>query len=142
MAELFGKVTLEEDRRWRKFGFAGIVETTFKNYTPEHRAFVEAYANGVNAYIATLDAKSLPAEFQILQYRPKEWRPTDSMIIGAVLADGLSTTWYADVMRAAFADLPKEKFEQLFIERTPVDVLVVGKDNKVKVQSSRFKIQI
>lgn len=139
-AELFGKQTLEEDKRWRKMGFASIVEETFKNYTPEHRAILENYAKGVNAYIATLDAKSLPAEFQILQYRPKEWLPTDSIIIGAILADGLSTTWQADVMRAAFSDLPKEKYEQLFIERTPIDVLVVGKDNE-KVQSSKLEVK-
>lgn len=128
-AEIFGKAALEGDRRWRKFGFSQIVEETYKTYTPEHRAILENYARGVNAYIAGLDEKTLPAEFQILKYRPAEWKPTDSMIIGAILADGLSTTWTADVMRASFADLPKEKFDLLFIEKTPFDVLVVGKDN-------------
>lgn len=139
-AELFGKLTLEEDKRWRKMGFASIVEETFRNFAPEHRAVWENYARGVNAYIATLDEKSLPPEFQILQYRPKEWKPTDSMMIGAILNDGLSTTWQADVMRAAFADLPKDKYDKLFMERTPLDVLVVGKDNE-KAQSSKLEAQ-
>ncbi|HEY0426636.1 MAG TPA: penicillin acylase family protein [Pyrinomonadaceae bacterium] len=128
-AELFGKQALEGDKRWRKFGFASIVEETFKNFAPEHRAILENYARGVNAYIQTLDAKTLPVEFQLLQYRPAEWKPTDSMIIGAIISDGLSTTWWADVLKASFADLPKEKFDQLFTERSPFDVLVVGKDN-------------
>jgi penicillin G amidase len=136
-AELFGKAALEGDKRWRRFGFAAIVEETFQKFTPEHRAILENYARGVNAYVATLDAKSLPMEFQLLQYRPSEWLPTDSMIIGAILADGLSTTWWADAMKASFADLPKDKFEQMFIERSPFDVLVVGKDTKV----SSFKFQ-
>jgi penicillin amidase len=129
-AEIFGKVALEQDKRWRKFGFAGVVEETFKNFSPEHRLILEAYARGVNAYIATLDKTKLPTEFQILQYSPSPWKPTDSLIIGAILADGLSTTWTADVMRAAFSDLPLEKFKQLFIEKTPYDVLVVGKDEE------------
>jgi len=138
-AEIFGKAALDADKRWRKYDFAAIVEETFRNFQPEHRAILENYARGVNAYVATLDAKSLPTEFQLLQYRPAEWKPTDSMIIGAIISDGLSTTWGADAMRATFADLPKEKFNQLFIERSPFDVLVVGKDGKV--QSSKFKVQ-
>ncbi len=127
-AEIFGRVALDQDKRWRKFGFSVVVEETFKDSSLEHRAILEAYARGVNAYIATLDQKSLPTEFQILQYSPAPWKPTDSLIIGAILADGLSTTWTADIMRAAFADLPADKFKELFIEKTPYDVLVVGKD--------------
>ena len=128
-AELFGKITLEEDRRWRRFGFSQIVEEAFRGFTPEYKAILENYARGVNAFIATLDEKTLPVEFQVLKYKPSVWKATDSLVIGAILADGLSTTWQADVMRASFADLPKVKFDQLFLEKTPIDVLVVGTDN-------------
>jgi penicillin amidase len=142
-AELFGKQALEGDKRWRKFGFATIVEETFKGFTPEYRAILENYARGVNAYIATLDAKTLPVEFQLLQYRPTDWKPTDSMIIGEILSEGLSSTWTADVMRATFQDLPRDKYEQLFIDRSPFDTLVVGKDGKAqksKIQNPKSKI--
>ncbi len=138
-AELFGKQTLEEDKRWRRFGFSNVVAETYKNFSPESRAIVDDYARGVNAYIATLNEKTLPPEFQILRYRPTEWLPTDSLVIGAIISDGLSTTWQTDVLRASFADLSKEKFNQLFMEKTPLDVLVVGTD--AEVQSSRFKVQ-
>ena len=138
-AELFGKISLEEDKRWRRFGFSQIVEESYKNFTPEQKIILESYARGVNAYIATLTDKTLPVEFQILKYKPTEWKPTDSLVIGAILADGLSTTWQADLMRASFNDLSPEKFNQLFIEKTPFDVLVVGKDNQV--QGSKFKVQ-
>ena len=138
-AELFGKIALEEDKRWRRFGFSQIVEEAFKDFSSEYKAILENYARGVNAYIATLDEKTLPIEFQILKYKPSEWKPTDSLVIGAILSDGLSTTWQADVMRSSFADLPKEKFDQLFLEKTPLDVLVVGKDNGV--QSPKPKVQ-
>jgi penicillin amidase len=139
-AEIFGKVALEQDKRWRRFGFAGVVEETFKNFNPEHRIILESYARGVNAYIATLGRDKLPAEFQILQYSPTPWKPSDSLIIGAILADGLSTTWTADVMRAAFLDLSKDKFKELFIEKTPYDVLVVGKDTE-EVKSKKEKVK-
>ncbi|MDQ3322580.1 MAG: penicillin acylase family protein [Acidobacteriota bacterium] len=138
-AELFGRQTLEEDKRWRRFGFSNIVAETYKNFSPESRAIVDNYARGVNAYVATLNEKTLPTEFQVLRYRPTEWLPTDSLVIGAIITDGLSTTWQSDVLRASFADLPKEKFDRLFMEKTPLDVLIVGKDGEV--QSSNSKVQ-
>jgi penicillin amidase len=138
-SELFGKLTIEEDKRWRRFGFQSIVEESYKNFSPEYRKVLDNYARGVNAYIATLDKDSMPTEFKILQYQPEPWKPTDSLIIGKILSDGLSTSWFEDAMKAKFADLPKEKFDQLFIEKTPFDVLVVGKDEEV--QSSKSKVQ-
>lgn len=138
-AELFGKLTLEEDKRWRKFGFSLIVEDIYKNFPPETRAILDNYARGVNAYIATLDEKTLPVEFQILKYKPTAWLPTDSLVVGQIVNDGLSTTWQADVLRSSFSDLPKEKYQQLFMEKTPLDVLVVGQDNEV--QSPKSKVQ-
>jgi penicillin G amidase len=138
-AELFGKLTLEEDKRWRRFGFREIVQKTYESYPPEYKKVLEDYARGVNAYIATLDKNTLPAEFQILQYAPEPWKPTDSLIIGAILADGLSTTWQLDLVKSKFASLPDETFEKLFLEKTPYDVLVVGKDSDKKQKAKAEK---
>ncbi|MEJ7700880.1 MAG: penicillin acylase family protein [Pyrinomonadaceae bacterium] len=99
-AEIFGATTLEEDKRWRKFGFAKIATDTLPIMAPEVRAALENYARGVNAYIATLDEKTLPVEFQILQYRPREWRAADSILIGKILTDALSSTWRQDLVKA------------------------------------------
>ena len=128
-AELFGNLTLEEDKRWRRFGFREVAEKTYQSYSPEYKKVLDDYARGVNAYIATLDKTTLPSEFQILQYQPEEWKATDSLVIGAILADGLSTTWNFDLVKAKFAQLPKETYDKLFLEKTPFDVLVVGKDS-------------
>lgn len=139
-AELFGDAALNEDKRWRRFGFSELVKETYKNFSPEYKAVLDNYARGVNAYIATLDKDSMPTEFKILQYQPADWKPTDSLIIGKILSDALSTSWYADATRAKFKDLPKEQFNELFIEKTPFDVLVVGKDFE-EVQSPKSKVQ-
>lgn len=137
-AELFGSVALEEDKRWRRFGFSEIVKKSFENFSPEYRSVLENYARGVNAYIATLDKDSMPIEFQILQYQPEPWQPTDSLIVGKILADALSTSWYEDVTREKFKDLLKKRFKELFIEKTPFDVLVVGKDlEKAKTKTAK-----
>ncbi|HEY8187896.1 MAG TPA: penicillin acylase family protein [Pyrinomonadaceae bacterium] len=123
-------IALEQDKQHRTLGFAHVVDAELAQMTPDSRALLEAYAKGVNALIASLDAKTLPPEFQILQYRPKPWTPADSLLISKVFAEGLSSTWRLDIMRAALASLPVEKRAGLMPETSPNDVLVVGKDLK------------
>ena len=142
-AELFGQQALEGDKRWRRFGFAALTETASQNLTGETRVAMEAYASGVNAYIATLDDRTMPAEFKILQYKPRTWTPADSLVIGAVLADALSNTWQTDLLRQQLSGIPKEKFADLTNPVTPNDVVLYGKDSpqpKAQVPTSRIEV--
>src|SRR5688572_19924708 len=72
-AEIFGALALEDDKVWRRYGFRQIAEDNLKSLSPELRKALDRYAAGVNAYIATLNEESMPVEFKILQYRPREW---------------------------------------------------------------------
>jgi len=128
-AEIFGKSVLEEDKRWRKFGFARIAEENVKNTTPENRLALESYVAGVNAYIAALNEKNTPLEFQILRYSPRPWTAADSIVISKIFDDALSNTWRIDLMKASLMDLPKEKRDLIFNPSSPLDVLLIGKDN-------------
>lgn len=128
LSEIFGRATLEEDRRRRNYGFAQVAEASAAQADPHSRAVMEAYAAGVNAYIDSLDDKSLPTEFQLLGYRPRHWTPADSAAVGKNFAEALSTTWTLDLARAVFANLPPDKAAALFPEVSPLDVLVVGSD--------------
>ncbi|HET6891639.1 MAG TPA: penicillin acylase family protein, partial [Pyrinomonadaceae bacterium] len=129
LSEIFGNPTLEEDKRHRTFGFAQVAEAEVALAGSQARSILEAYARGVNAYIATLDAKTLPPEFKVLQYQPRPWTPADSLIIVKLFFESLSSTWRLDVMREALADLPAEKRAALMPEVSALDVLVVGKDS-------------
>ncbi|MBX7056367.1 MAG: penicillin acylase family protein [Pyrinomonadaceae bacterium] len=131
-AELFGQAALDGDKRWRRFGFAALSESAAANITGEMRVAMEAYANGVNAFIATLDDKTLPVEFKILQYKPRAWTVADSLVIGAVLADALSNTWQQDLLRQQLSGIDQEKFADLTDPVTPFDVVLYGKDKAAK----------
>lgn len=130
-------VALEQDKQHRILGFAQAVEAEWRQASPQSRAVLEAYANGVNAYINSLDQKSLPPEFRILQYQPKPWLPTDSLIAIKLFFEALSNTWRIDLMRAALSVLPEEKRAGLMPEISPIDVVVFGKDTKPANKSSR-----
>lgn len=136
LAEVLGSATLEQDKQHRALGFAQEVEAELARATPGSRALLEAYAHGVNAYISSLDAKALPPEFLILQYKPKPWTPADSLLVGKLFAEALSTTWRLDLMRGAYNGLLGEKRAGLMPEISPLDVLVVGKDSKDNKKTS------
>ncbi len=139
LAEIFGNTVLEEDKRHRTFGFAHVVETEAAQASPQVKALLTAYANGVNAYIASLDAKTLPPEFQLLGYKPRLWTPADSLIIIKNFFEALSSSWRLDLMREALADLPAARRAAMLPETSPLDVLVVGRD---KVQKSSFTTDV
>ncbi|HLO00583.1 MAG TPA: penicillin acylase family protein [Pyrinomonadaceae bacterium] len=129
LAEILGSAALEQDKQHRILGLTQVVNAEIAQAAPLTRALLEAYARGVNAYMASLDGRSLPPEFQILQYKPKPWTPADSLLVGKSFAEALSNTWRLDLMRSALAQLPSDKRFALMPESSPLDVLVVGTDS-------------
>ncbi len=126
LAEILGRDVLEQDAQMRTFGFGTLADGLVERVTPRTREALAAYAEGVNACIASDGGSELPAEFSILGYRPGPWRPGDSLVIGKLFALDLDNTWSEDLMRASFADLPEERRAALFQEESPLDVVLVG----------------
>src|SRR5688500_11330855 len=120
LAEVLGagpnNVVLEQDKLHRTYGFAQAAEAEVAQASPKSLAVIEAYVRGVNAYAASLDAKSLPPEFQLLQYNFRPWTPADSFIIAKIFFEALSDTWRLDLMRQALSSLPEEKRRALMPE--------------------------
>lgn len=130
LAELFGERVLEDDKRWRRFGFAEIARQSVPKLTPQLKIALESYAAGVNAYIDSLTDESTPLEFKVLRFKPRYWIPEDTIVVGKILSDALSTTWQFDVAREAIDKLPVEKRKDLLSNVTPYDVILFGDDKK------------
>src|SRR5687768_11673233 len=130
LSEIFGQATFAQDKLHRTFGFGRIIDQAAANLDPKFNVAVTSYAKGVNAFIESLTEQTTPPEFRILQYKPRPWTPADSLAVGALMAEYLSSTWQLDVMRGSLASLPKEKREALLPETSPLDVLVVGTDRR------------
>src|SRR5260370_16193143 len=140
LAEIFGQAALGADKQRRTFGFFKIVDETAAHLPPDLSAALNAYAKGVNAFIDSRTNQTLPPEFLILQYKPRPWTPADSLAVGKLMAEYLSTSWHIDVMRAAMASLPKDKRDALLPEVSPLDVLVVGKDRNPANPTNRASL--
>src|SRR5258707_206564 len=81
LSEILGagpnNLALEQDKQHRTLGYALEVNSELAQASTKTRGLLEAYARGVNAYIDSLDPRSMPPEFQILQYKPKPWTAAD-----------------------------------------------------------------
>lgn len=123
LAEVFGPGAVEVDKLHRIYGFRLVAEKLLSHASAQTREVLESYASGVNAFIAQCDTKSLPAEFQVLRYEPKEWTAVDSLALGKLFAQQLSFTVDADIFRALLSDLPRERVEWLLPQSSPLDLL-------------------
>lgn len=84
LSEIFGETTLETDRYLRHFGFIESTEGAYALLDPETKQAIDAYARGVNAYIANRRPAQLGLEFAFLGLQGTEWEiepwtPIDSM---------------------------------------------------------------
>ena len=143
LAEVLGagpnNLALDQDKLHRTYGFAQAAEAELDLASPRARAVLEAYARGVNAYAASLDPKSMPPEFQILQYSFRPWTPADSFVVVKLFFEALSDTWRLDLMRQALSTVPAEKRAELLPFASPIDVLVFGKDTQSKAGTAHVK---
>ena len=99
LAELFGDVALDTDRLIRTFGFHRLGQSDLDNLPEDARAEVDAYAEGVNAFIEQA-GKRLPVEFMLVGHRPEPWTPLDSMAFARVMIWQLSHAWASAIVRA------------------------------------------
>jgi penicillin G amidase len=83
LSKSFGPSYLEQDRAARLFLYRGDMEKEWAAYAPEARETVEAFAAGVNAYVAEVRAgtKPLPVEFKLTNSAPDDWKPEDVLRI-------------------------------------------------------------
>ena len=76
VAELLGPRELKRDIGTRLFKYRGDPDEEFNYYHEDGKAIIQAYVDGVNAYIdEAIAADKLPIEFELLATHPQKWTP-------------------------------------------------------------------
>lgn len=75
--ELLGERVLDDDVRARRIGFAFYAERIVAALPPHQRAVLDAYAEGVNAFLA----RATPWEYAVLGAAPANWSAVDSVLV-------------------------------------------------------------
>jgi penicillin G amidase len=82
LSEVMGEKLVETDKFLRCLEMTAKSKMVLANEDPLTLSYMQAYADGVNAYIAAA-GKKLPPEFRILGYKPDPWKLEDiANIIG------------------------------------------------------------
>jgi penicillin amidase len=130
LSEILGPRTLLIDKEFRTNGFARAADRDATLLDPESRKVMEAYARGVNQFIAQ-HKKNLPLEFSLLSYEPSPWQTSDTLAISAYMYRTLTDTWQKKLNRAKVTERAgAARAKDLFSEESPMDHFVVG-DPKV-----------
>jgi penicillin amidase len=113
LSELAGPATLGIDKQMRVFGLARLAEGDVEAQSPETRGLLEAYARGVNGWIAAR-GRFAAMEFLLLG-APEPWRPSDSLLWGRTMGLWLSSNYRTELSRQALRDkVPLTMLEQLW----------------------------
>ena len=102
LAEIFGTEALASDRQMRVLGLYRAAHAEIPFLSVEVRRGLEAYAAGVNAFLATRRG-ALPPEFLLLRFTPEPWRPADSLVWGKLMAVRLGGNYRGELQRARMA---------------------------------------
>src|SRR3989441_2624602 len=102
LAELFGPIALPTDRVLRRLGFRRDAERDLASISAEGRQVLDAYAAGVNAYVAR---HRRPIEFVLLWSRPRAWSPVDTLAFGRYMGWSQAENLPTEIVRRQLAGL-------------------------------------
>ncbi len=131
LSEIVGERALEYDKYIRKLGMAygaeKMLEATTNN--PPAMDALQAYSDGVNAWINQLDIKHYPFEYKLLDYAPEPWGPIKTLALGMSINRTLSSGNRALKMSHLEAAWGRETIINLFAARPGFDNPVIQKQN-------------
>ena len=121
LSELFGEATLTEDRVIRTMGWRRVAEQELPLLDRATRAHLDAYALGVNAWLAQHDApRERGLEYVVLELTgvdttPEEWTAVDSLAWLKAMAWDLRTNLPDELARSAAAEtVAPDRLAQLY----------------------------
>ena len=122
LSELVGSSTdaLQADKVIRTLGWRRVAEQELPRLSPATRRYLQAYADGVNAYVAGRSPSQLGVEYAVLDmrlpdYRVEEWTPVDSLAWLKAMAWDLKGNYDAELTRGRLsATLSNRRVDKLY----------------------------
>ena len=116
VSEVVGDKALDVDRMQRRIGLGYGAENAQEYIAkdPESKKLIDAYCDGVNAYIKTLKPKDYPIEYKLLNYAPEVWTPLKVALLLKNMANMLAAVEY-DIENTNFVTkYGVDNFRQLY----------------------------
>ena len=131
LAELVGAAAIDVDKRYRFHRFRARAHAVYDAASADERRLMEAYAAGVNAGLASLDAR--PFEYFVLGEEPRAWDARDSLLAVYAMYMQLNDSRATKETRRGLAHrvLPAEVYAWMYPEGTPWDAPIMGEAREV-----------
>lgn len=119
-SEMFGKSSVENDMFLTTLGWRRIAAVEYESFSPESKAILDAYAEGVNAYLKDHDGDAVSLEYAVLgllspDYQIEPWGPLDTLAWSKALAWDLRANMGDEIERAVLLKtLTSEQLAELF----------------------------
>lgn len=119
-AEMFGKSSVENDMFLTALGWRRVAAQEYETFSPESKAILEAYAEGVNAYLKDHDGDAVSLEYAVLgllspNYQIEPWGPLDTLSWAKALAWDLRANMGDEIERAVLLKtLTSEQLAELY----------------------------
>jgi penicillin amidase len=129
LSEILGPSALEKDRFIRTVGWHRTAQEELETMTGEERDALQAYADGVNAYVAANRGK-LGLEFVLLDltgvsFEPEPWTPLNTLTWTKVMAWDLGDNRKAELLRSHIAAALGSNAVSVFYPDYPADYPVI-----------------
>lgn len=130
LSEIIGEGALGYDREQRRKGMIYGAENSLNLLKKNKKSlsYLQAYCDGVNAYINTLKPEDYPVEYKLLDYKPEPWSIEKTMHLLMYMTDMLcgrdSDFEYTNLLR----ELGKERFDFLYPDFYDFDDPVIPTD--------------
>jgi len=102
LSEALGAATLDTDKFLRTLGVRRVSEATLPSLSAQARGQLDAYAAGVNAFLAQRSGP-LPPEFLLTGVQPEPWESADSVAWIKMMAWDLGGNWRSELLRLRLA---------------------------------------
>ncbi|MGD9148227.1 MAG: penicillin acylase family protein, partial [Anaerolineae bacterium] len=124
LSAVLGDSTLDIDRFMRTLGLRRAAERDLDSADPEILALMQAYADGINAYVDS-HRDRLPLEFTILGFEPGPWTPLDTLTWAGVMSLQLGRSYPMELLTARFIATLGEEATQQLLPPYPDDAPVI-----------------
>jgi penicillin amidase len=131
LSELVGAAAVDVDKRYRFHRFRARAQAVYDAASADERQLMEAYAAGVNAGLASLDAR--PFEYFVLGEEPRAWDARDSLLAVYGMYMQLNDSRATKETRRGLAHrvLPAEVYAWMYPQGTPWDAPIMGEAREV-----------
>ena len=126
LTEIVGAKALEQDRFQRRMGSVFGAENSLAGMfeDPNGKIALEAYSDGVNAYISQLKPRQYPVEYKLLGYAPEQWSPIKSALflknMSFVLASGTDDLRMTNILRKYGKQTAEDLFPNYPFVESPI----------------------